>query len=794
MSSVGSVTSTSTNTTKTTSGTQGSSVNMISGLTPSTTNGTTRITGMYSGLDTDTLVQDMLYPEQEKLDNIYKDETLIQWKYQAYSDIKTQISDFTDKYMSATSDSNVYTTAAYKAYTTNLASNNFVSVTAGSGATAGSHTISSVTMAQAATLSGSKHRSQSASYSGSAGSNMVASATGTKALQSDAGDVALKDLKYSDGTSVFTFANDSDKLSFSINGKSFVFDQSQTLNDVISEVNADSTAKATMSLNTDGTVTIKSDTVGAATALDLENVAGTNNVFGTDGAFGIAAGKAANTSSINSNMTLQDIATATGKDFGFDSDGNVSVTINGKSFTFNQTQKLSDVMSAINSDTDANAQMTYDATNDQFMIRSKVTGSSSSLSIANTGSGQFFSTSSPIGIAAGSTTSQDTVNTANDTIQEAAAKMGVTLTLDSNNQFTFSVNGKSFSFDPTTTSVSTMMSKINFDSDVKATMSYSSITDSFVIQSDSTGASSSLTVANGTGVNAFGDGGFFGISSTSATGSDATMVIDNETITKSSNNFTLDGMTFTLTGNFDSTQTGSTQSAISYNVSQNIDSVVDKVKAFVTDYNTLVASLNSKVSELKDYDYPVLTQSQQSSLSDTDLTNWNTKAQQGLLHNDSGITSLLSQMRSELYKKVGDTGLSPADIGLTTGDWSNQGQITLDEDKLRSALQSNPDAVSQVMVGSSTSTDPATKEQYSGMITSFYSQISSYKNNLTTTTLSNLSTELSSDKTKYDDQVSRMQDKSQQYYNQYAQMEAALSQYNAQMSWLSAQLGTGTGS
>lgn len=795
MSSVSSVNSSTANQTTSTSSTQKSSVNLISGLTSSTLGSTTRITGMYSGLDTDTLVQDMLYPEQQKLDSIYKDETLIQWKYQAYTDVKTQLSDFRNKYMSATSDANVYSTSTYKAYTVNLAANNYFSVTAGTGAVTGSHTVTSATMATAATLSGTKHRSQAAGVEGTAGANMDATVTGSKKLQADAGDVALKDLKYSDGTSVFTFADDSDKLSFSVNGKTFVFDQDETMNDVMTEVNGDSTANATMTLNADGTMTVKSDTLGTASALNLANVAGSNSFFGTDGALGISAGAASKSSAINGSMTLEDIAAATGKNLGFDDSGNVSFTINGKSFTFNKTQTLNEVMSTINSDGTAKANMSYDASTDSFMIRSTVTGDSSSLSLANVGDGKFFSTSdatSPIGIAAGTTTKQDPVNASNDSILRAAAKMGVNLTLDADNMFSFSVNGKKFSFDPTTTSVATMIQKVNSDPDAQVTMSYSNITDSFVIQSDATGASTSLTAENGAGVNAFGDGGLFGMSSTTANGTDAVIQIDGETVKNSSNSFTLDGMAFKLTGNFDSAAEGSTQQAVSYSVSQDIDSVVNKVKAFIKDYNSLVESLNSTISQQKDYDYPILSESDHSKLSDSDQTTWDTKAKQGLLHSDSDISEMLSEMRQELYKKVGDTGLSAADIGLTTGSWSDNGQITLDEDKFRSALQKNPDAVSQVMVGSSTSTDKATKEQYSGLITSFYGEMTTYANNLTNTTLTNLSNSLSTDKSKYDDQVSKMQDKQTQYYNQFAAMEQALAQYNSQMGWLNSQLGSGS--
>jgi flagellar hook-associated protein 2 len=749
----------------------------------------TRITGLYSGLDTDALVKEMLATEQAKLDRIYQDQTKLQWKYDAYTAINTQLKDFRTKYMSATSADNMYTANTYKAYKVSIASNNYVNVTATSNAIKSSHVITSVKLASAATLTGTKYRSQSAALTGTAGTNMFASVTGTKKLQADAGDVALKDLKYEDGTAVFNFTEDVSKVSFSINGKTFEFSQDQTLNTVMNTVNADSTANATMSLTADGAISIKSDSIGANSNLSLANVSGGINIFGDDGTLGIATGAVAKTNLISDSMTLNEIEAVTGKSFGLDGSGNVSFTINGQTFSFSGTQTLKDVMDTVNANAAANVKMTYDKYSDTFSVRDKDLQTGSSVTVSNEGGTSFFSADGPLALAEGTSSSLDSINAQSDSIRKAATKMGLDLSLDADGMFSFTINGKAFSFDPTTTSISDMVKKVNADADANVTMSYSSITDSFVLQSDVTGSSSGITVSNGAGVNAFGDGGLFGMSNLTAAGSDAEMMIDGEKVTNSSNTFTIDGMTFELKAAFDSTAPASTQGSISFNVDQDIDSVVTKVKNFITAYNEIVKSLNDKVHEKIEYDYSVLTEAQRDELNEDDLEKWDEKAMSGILRNDNKISTLLSDMRSKLFQQIGDTGLSASDIGLTTGTWSDYGQISLDETKLRNALQNNADAVAQVFVGSTTSTDAADIQKESGIITSFFKSMTDYSNDITKNTLSSITTSLNNDKTSYSELVKLMAEKEDDYYAKFTAMETAISQYNAQSTWLTQQIG-----
>ena len=148
--------------------------------------------------------------------------------------------------------------------------------------------------------------------------------------------------------------------------------------------------------------------------------------------------------------------------------------------------------------------------------------------------------------------------------------------------------------------------------------------------------------------------------------------------------------------------------------------MIQKVKDFISEYNSLIKTLGDKIGEKVEYDYSILTEAQRDEMDEEDIEKWDEKAKSGVLRNDRNISNLLADMRADLFKKISDTGLSASDIGFSTGAWYDKGQITLDEDKLKTALADNMDAVTRIFVGSTDSNDPETIESESGIITSFF--------------------------------------------------------------------------
>ena len=271
-------------------------------------------------------------------------------------------------------------------------------------------------------------------------------------------------------------------------------------------------------------------------------------------------------------------------------------------------------------------------------------------------------------------------------------------------------------------------------------------------------------------------------------GQNAVLTVDGTDIERNTNTFELDGITMELTSTYDASNP-----PISLTTSRDTDKIIDGLKSFVDDYNTLIEELNKQLTETANYKkYAPLTDAQKKEMSDKEVELWEEKSKQGLLHNDSNISSFLSEMRMALYSSVEGAGLSLYDIGIETSDnWRDNGKLVIDEDALRSAVATNPDAISKLFTdrdqglgikmqnaikaaANVSSGSPGSMVRYAGtkdvLLTSntLYEEMKHISE-----TLSNLNTKYELEKTRY--------------WKQFTAMEQAISNMNSQSSWLTQQ-------
>jgi len=264
-------------------------------------------------------------------------------------------------------------------------------------------------------------------------------------------------------------------------------------------------------------------------------------------------------------------------------------------------------------------------------------------------------------------------------------------------EIAFMINGKNFTFDKDDT-LDGMINAINSDKIANVTMKYDDNTDQFIIIAKETGAGKTLDVVDTAG-------NFISKVLTDKTeGQDAIVAIDGQRLTRSSNSIIQEGITYNLKEK--------TTAVATVGVSQNGDSVYAKIDNFIKDYNALIKKLNDKIAESYDRNYPPLTDEQTSSMSEKDIEKWNKKAQTGLLQNDSVVKNLLYNMRSALMSSVQGQMSNLAQIGVTTGVYSEKGQLHIDPDKvgkLKNAIANDPQGVMELFTKKS--------ESYPGAIT-----------------------------------------------------------------------------
>lgn len=377
----------------------------------------------------------------------------------------------------------------------------------------------------------------------------------------------------------------------------------------------------------------------------------------------------------------------------------------------------------------------------------------------------------------------------------------------------FSINGKNVSIDITDqTTIYDVVSGINNSgADVKA--NYDATLDRFYIYSNKTGQSAAVnfTGSDQAAIDFMHDKlkiGAITSSQLTFTGQNAKINIDGADIEQSSNSFQISGVSYNLKSV--SALTGETNPdgtpkrvATNISVQADIDKTIANVKAFVDTYNTYLKAINTELNETKYRDFAPLTDEQKAEMKDSDIKAWEEKAKSGMLRRDSILSGLASGLRlnfstpvqglSGKYNSAASIGVGTASYVDSSGDLttevSNGGKIYVNDEKLRKALEADPDIVYKMF---GTQSDEKASE---GVANRLYDQMYDTMKNLqevsgypdSTDTTSSIAKQLKDFNTRLTDMNDRLQQMEDRYYKQFDAMETALSKLNQQSSWLSQQ-------
>ena len=227
-----------------------------------------RITGLFSTLDTDTLVKNLCATQQSKIDRQQQKKTRYEWFLNAVNEVRDKIKEFQNTYCSALGASSMLKSSTYYSYNiTSLSTSNAVTLSGRSNALEGTYTVKVLQLAS----------NSSAKSSGTVSKN------GTEISSSNT--ATLDSLSFENDL-VF---DESGKIKFEINGEGFEFSKDTTLQTMINTINNSSTANVTMRYSriTDSFI-IEADEGGANSSVTIRNISG--NAFGENSAFKINEG------------------------------------------------------------------------------------------------------------------------------------------------------------------------------------------------------------------------------------------------------------------------------------------------------------------------------------------------------------------------------------------------------------------------------------------------------------------------------------------------------------------------
>jgi len=431
-------------------------------------------------------------------------------------------------------------------------------------------------------------------------------------------------------------------------------------------------------------------------------------------------------------------------------------------------------------------------------------GGASSLTLYNTASGNGTeNTLSLLGFKSGASNRIDV----NMSLQELSKKLKTPLQFGTNGKVTFTINDKEFTFNMSD-SLSKVISTINNDADAKVNIAYNEVTDKITITAKQLGDGDNIRISQK-------DGNFFeamGISVTNpvtSEGVDAVVYIDNELVTRSSNEFTINGITYTLQHE--------SEDELKVTVTQDVDKVFEKIMAFVNKYNEVVDKINSKLSEEYIRNFLPLTEEQRAELSEDEIKKWEEKAKTGLLRNDEILQDIVYNMRKALYDTVEGVDIALYSIGITTSSsYSQRGKLVVDEERLKNAIKNSPDAVMNLFCKKSDIeyndiNNRAKRMKEEGIAYRIFDIVQdnvritritvggqTYKGRLLEKAgmigdSSEFNNALSKNIKLYEYEMDRLYEaliaKEEAYYRQFTEMEKAMSQMNSQLSWLLSQFG-----
>lgn len=367
--------------------------------------------------------------------------------------------------------------------------------------------------------------------------------------------------------------------------------------------------------------------------------------------------------------------------------------------------------------------------------------------------------------------------------------------------YKLNINGTEISLDKKST-ISSMMSAVN-KSAAGVTMTYSSLTNSFTLESKELGGAGKVEVGDtslGRSLGLVDDNGTVGASE----GQNAIFEINGQEVYLNDNTYTLDGNTFTFNDNMTIGET------YTVNIAKDSTTVKDALKKFVESYNKLIDDVYGYIgkSPAKDDDgntYEPLTDAEKEEMSEDEITKWEEKAKQGVLYNDSTVSTVMSQMRSALYTSVTlDDGskFGIYNLGIkTSSEWSKHGKLQIDENAFDKAFENNEDAIIKLFTDSDTGMMKKLNSVIDGAVKSSGAANTrgtlvrkAGKADSSVTTDSTIYKEM----VKMQDRLKELQDrydtKEEYWWKVFTNMETAMADLNSQTSYISSYLGTGTSS
>lgn len=272
--------------------------------------------------------------------------------------------------------------------------------------------------------------------------------------------------------------------------------------------------------------------------------------------------------------------------------------------------------------------------------------------------------------------------------------------------------------------------------------------------------------------------------------SSAEIELNGATFTSDTNDFSINGLNITATGETDKEMTITTGT--------DVDGIYNMIKDFIKEYNELTKAMETAYNAKSSKGYEPLTDEEKEELSDDEIEKWEKKIKDSLLRRDDTVSSILSSMSMAMGKsyEVNGKKYSLSSFGINTAGYFNRVEnesyayhIDGDqddsasegsEDKLKAAIAEDPDAVMGF---------------FTQLAKGVYAELDT---RMKTTTLSSSYTvyndkQMKKELEQHEDAIEKWQEKLEYmedyYYKKFSAMETALAKLQSQSTSFSQFLG-----
>ena len=808
------------------------------------------ISGLASGMDTESMIENAVSGYKTKISTLQQKRTKVEWQQEVYRSIIGKMSSFSDKYTSYASSTNLLSSGFFNQAVKVTATGKYADMVSASGKTSSSVQILGVKqLARAATYTvsgiGGSKSADKPEFTGSTVdltekkelSNVSGSLTikygGDRSFTLDFGELDIyqnaekmaeairsklgeQTMTLSDGTSVKA----SEKIKVEVNDKNIVFSDNSSAGNAVTISGATGKIKETLGIDpskNESTLNTKDAVLSNKDAKLGDYLAGKELTLTLDGVTKkITLPKPEykkDDGALNDSKYITDLQTEINKAFGDKVKLEKGNATNEKGFSlkFSTTQAGStlsvsgDAAKALGLDKAA----TYVNTSKTLgeLLGDKAVDWSKFEKVAAEGDVK------PVNKKDGSGVDYYTDSKGNRVKSEDGGK--TYYRVDDKGEFLreFKINGKLVGAFNKDTALETVLTSINGNADAGVKVSYSKTTNQFQFTAKESGASSRIDMGDGLANALFGGG-------KKDEGQDAifSMMVNGQEldgISRSSNTFDVDGMSVSLKGTFGAYGSSNTlgkdnieaakADAVSFTSSSDADKIVDTIKSMVEDYNAMVTEIKNAYSTMPQQKsngnyYEPLTEEDKADMSESSIKAYEEKAKQGLLFADRDLSALYTQLTSAISMS-GKDGADLKSIGITSNYSNGLTTLSLNEEKLRAALETDPDKVRDVF-----SKSMASGSSSNGLMQALKSPLDMYSktqgtkgilvqkagSTLAPSTLykNTLQNKLDDIDTQIEKWQDKMADQVDRYTSKFTALEKLISQMNSQSSALASFLGS----